>query len=360
MPPKTKQPATPKRTAFVAKPTRPVATRIHLLHRSLVDQINAGHLANGIKTCHKILNIVSSDTEAGDSVKIDVEGSTIEVSKQEVKSNALQTLLFLLLQTDQYDLALDTIESASQSDKLEFEKAYCLYRLHEEEKAKQLVESLRQTEGGSVGLEQESARRLAHLEAQISYRAGNYVRAEEIYNDLLSTCPSDSDEQQDIITNLKATSIHLEFQQTGYSDLLRSTADIQSITALEASAPSFPIASTSTSSQAQASKTSTADPKGKGKQMGGDGRAVGDKKPRHKLPKGAVLGQKFEEDPDRWLPLKQRASYQVSMHASNAGGKKRKQVAKETTGLGTQGSVDTSNSGGGAKTGKSGKKKGGR
>jgi signal recognition particle subunit SRP72 len=167
MPPKTKQPATPKRTAFVAKPTRPVATRIHLLHRSLVDQINAGHLANGIKTCHKILNIVSSDTEAGDSVKIDVEGSTIEVSKQEVKSNALQTLLFLLLQTDQYDLALDTIESASQSDKLEFEKAYCLYRLHEEEKAKQLVESLRQTEGGSVGLEQESARRLAHLEAQI-------------------------------------------------------------------------------------------------------------------------------------------------------------------------------------------------
>lgn len=116
--------------------------------------------------------------------------------------------------------------------------------------------------------------------------------------------------------------------------------------------------------------------------MAGDGRAVGDKKPRHKLPKGAVLGQKFEEDvslllvllsaplksllilralqPDRWLPLKQRASYQVSMHASNAGGKKRKQVAKETTGLGTQGSVDTSNSGGGAKTGKSGKKKGGR
>lgn len=167
MPPKTKQPATTKRTAFSPNPTRSVTTRIHLLHRSLLDQINAGHLSNGIKTCHKILNIVSADDAGSDSFKIDAEGSTIELSKQDVKNNALQTLLFLLLQTDQYALALDTIESASQNDKLEFEKAYCLYRLHEEEKAKQLVESLRQTEGGAVGLEHESARRLAHLEAQI-------------------------------------------------------------------------------------------------------------------------------------------------------------------------------------------------
>jgi hypothetical protein len=37
--------------------------------------------------------------------------------------------------------------------------------------------------------------------------------------------------------------------------------------------------------------------------MAGDGRAVGDKKPRHKLPKGAVLGQKFEEDVSLLLVL---------------------------------------------------------
>jgi hypothetical protein len=167
MPAKASRPTATKRTAFTPKPARPLAGRIHHLHRSLVDQINAGHLTNGIKTCQKILSLLSSGTEVPDEIKIDINGESITSSKQEIKTNALQTLLFLLLQTDQYDLALETIESASQSDKLDFEKAYCLYRLHEEEKARELVEKLRATEGGSVGLEQESARRLAHLEAQV-------------------------------------------------------------------------------------------------------------------------------------------------------------------------------------------------
>jgi signal recognition particle subunit SRP72 len=131
-----------------------------------VDQINGGYLTNGIKTCQKILSLLSGE-DVPEELKIDLEGSSITSSKEEIKSNALQTLLFLLLQTDQYDVALGTIESASHSDKLEFEKAYCLYRLHEEERARELVEKLRLTEGGSVGLEQESARRLAHLEAQV-------------------------------------------------------------------------------------------------------------------------------------------------------------------------------------------------
>lgn len=53
------------------------------------------------------------------------------------------------------------------------------------------------------------------------------------------------------------------------------------------------MSSTSVAAQAQASKTSTSDVKGKGKQGVADGKPS---KPRHKLPKGAVLGQKFEED----------------------------------------------------------------
>lgn len=167
MPPKSSQTTATKRTPFSPKPARPIAGRIHHLHRSLVDQINTGHLTNGIKTCRKILSLLSNEKGLPEEIKIEIEGQTITSSKQEIKTNALQTLLFLLLQTDQYDVALDTIESASQSDKLDFEKAYCLYRLHEEEKAKELVEKLRATEGGSVGLEQESARRLAHLEAQV-------------------------------------------------------------------------------------------------------------------------------------------------------------------------------------------------
>lgn len=161
-----KQGSVAKRTPFTPKPARPIAGRIHHLHRSLVDQINGGYLTNGIKTCQKILSLLSGK-DVPEELKIELEGESITASKQEIKSNALQTLLFLLLQTDQYNLALETIESASHSDKLEFEKAYCLYRLHEEERARELVEKLRLTEGGSVSLEQESARRLAHLEAQV-------------------------------------------------------------------------------------------------------------------------------------------------------------------------------------------------
>lgn len=167
----TKQTPTAKRTPFMPKPARPIAGRIHHLHRSLVDQINGGYLTNGIKTCQKILSLLSG-SDVPEELKIDVEGGSMTASKQEIKSNALQTLLFLLLQTDQYNLALETIESASHSDKLEFEKAYCLYRLHEEDRARELVGKLRLTEGGSVGLEQESARRLAHLEAQVVSRRG--------------------------------------------------------------------------------------------------------------------------------------------------------------------------------------------
>jgi signal recognition particle subunit SRP72 len=162
----TKQGSAAKRTPFTPKPARPITGRIYHLHRSLVDQINGGYLTNGIKTCHKILSLLSGE-DVPEELKIELDGESITASKQEIKSNALQTLLFLLLQTDQYNLALETIESASHSDKLEFEKAYCLYRLHEEERARELVEKLRLTEGGSVGLEQESARRLAHLEAQV-------------------------------------------------------------------------------------------------------------------------------------------------------------------------------------------------
>jgi signal recognition particle subunit SRP72 len=101
----------------------------------------------------------------------------------------------------------------------------------------------------------------------------------------------DLDEQQDIITNLNATTTHLEFQQTRYAELLRTTPGVQSISALEAYAPSFPVSSTSAAAQVQASKTSTSDVKRKSKAAEGKS-----SKPRHKLPKGAVLGQKFEED----------------------------------------------------------------
>jgi hypothetical protein len=58
----------------------------------------------------------------------------------------------------------------------------------------------------------------------------------------ISLCMQDSDEQQDIVANLNATSTHLEFQHTGYASMLRNTPGTQSISVLESSAPSFPVA----------------------------------------------------------------------------------------------------------------------
>jgi signal recognition particle subunit SRP72 len=79
--------------------------------------------------------------------------------------SAFQTLLFLNLQTDDYASALDLVlKTPSRNDnKLEFEKAYCLYRLHREKEALEILGSA----GESRGKKEE------HLEAQIvSYLSG--------------------------------------------------------------------------------------------------------------------------------------------------------------------------------------------
>lgn len=77
---------------------------------------------------------------------------------------AFKTLLFLLLETDAYAAALEIVEStiASQSrGNLEFEKAYCLYRLHKEEDSLKIVESAKGSASGDDKVKWE------HLEAQI-------------------------------------------------------------------------------------------------------------------------------------------------------------------------------------------------
>lgn len=70
---------------------------------------------------------------------------------------AYQTLLFLHLQTDDYSAALELVSTPpSGTGSLDFEKAYCLYRLHREKEALDIVEKL-----------SERGRKVDHLEAQI-------------------------------------------------------------------------------------------------------------------------------------------------------------------------------------------------
>jgi signal recognition particle subunit SRP72 len=85
---------------------------------------------------------------------------------------AFKTLLFLLLQTDQYPLALSsftsypqiTLSSSNPEKGFLFEKAYCLYRLHRELEALGLIDK---ELGGREGYESEEGRKVGHLRGQI-------------------------------------------------------------------------------------------------------------------------------------------------------------------------------------------------
>jgi signal recognition particle subunit SRP72 len=74
--------------------------------------------------------------------------------------DALQTKLFLLLQTEQYDAALTLIESDADPSRLAYERAYCLYRLQKETEAKDLLEVVKKSKSADD-------RGVLHLEAQL-------------------------------------------------------------------------------------------------------------------------------------------------------------------------------------------------
>ena len=72
-------------------------------------------------------------------------------------NDALQTKLFLLLQTEQYSAALALADSAGHAFK--FGRAYSLYRLHREHEAAVVLDGIKSTAGSNRGVN--------HLEAQL-------------------------------------------------------------------------------------------------------------------------------------------------------------------------------------------------
>lgn len=228
-----------------------------------------------------------------------------------------------------------------------FERAYCLYRLHREPEALSLLTSL-----PTLGRQEK------HLQAQVLYRLGKYEDAQAVYDELLASAPAGSSEAEDIRTNMGATKGHVAFVKDEYKAQLGAQAvenpasGVKAYTPtsgeVESYVPSVPAGWANAASPAAGSKpaasTSKAAPVVETKPR---------TKPRHRLPKGAVAGKPFTQDPDRWLPLKQRASYA----AAQAGGPGKK-GKKEVTGLGTQGATGGGGSGGGGGGGGGNKKKG--
>lgn len=78
-----------------------------------------------------------------------------------VDKDALQTKLFLLLQTERYDAALSLIADSTSGDGPDytFEEAYAMYRLHREEEAATALGKIKRSEKDHRGV--------LHLEAQL-------------------------------------------------------------------------------------------------------------------------------------------------------------------------------------------------
>ncbi|KAG9092446.1 hypothetical protein FRC06_011917 [Ceratobasidium sp. 370] len=249
-----------------SKAPKPTEVRVKQLFKSLCAQIDGGHLTNAIKTCDKILRLTPDDADV------------------------LQTKLYLLLQTDQYPRALEIVESMSSGagssrSSTELEKAYILYRMHKEKEAKAIVDEAK----GKEGAPKEG---FAHLEAQLSYRLGEYDVAKEIYDRILDDGNLDAEGQNDVMTNLGAIQSHIDFLQSGFYDSLRASG--VSVSQLEDTpAPAPPTATTTVSSVPTPAVTTAPAAAPKGPRKG-------------RLPKHVVLGVTPMPDPERWIKKRER------------------------------------------------------
>ncbi|KAF7429002.1 hypothetical protein PC9H_008240 [Pleurotus ostreatus] len=259
-----------------SKQAIPASERLKRLFTSLCAQIDGGHFSNAIKTCDKILRLEPADPDAR------------------------QTKLFLLLQTEQYDAALELIKSGKDENQYAFERTYSLYRLQREVEAVELLESLE--EGGHRGV--------VHLEAQLNYRQGSYQAACDLYSQLLDTSDPHSEEHSDVLTNLQASQIHLDFINAVFLHVL-GTLPSSLANSLESSPPPSQLAQ---SIKVSTPSTSMESPDVHVKDV--------PKKPRRsRVPVGVVPGVTPPPDPERWLKKSERSTFfQGRRRKTGAGG----------------------------------------
>ncbi|CAL1711847.1 unnamed protein product [Somion occarium] len=264
-----------KSSKKIQRQPTPVPERLKRLFNSLCAQIDGGHFANAIKTCDKILRLAPHDRDA------------------------LQTKLFLLLQTERYGDALALIDGQPE---FVFEKAYSLYRLHKEDDVAEVLGTLKQEKG-------EDDRGVIHLEAQLSYRQGSYQKAFDQYNDLLDNTDPDTEEHSDILTNLEAAQQHLDFINKNYLralDVLPGTltSTIESVPPPPPPQPSSALLAASSSVAYDEQKKASASQKVRAK----------------RVPAGVVPGVTPPPDPDRWIKKSERSTFHSGGHKKRKGG----------------------------------------
>lgn len=253
--------------------------RLKRLFTSLCTQIDDGHFINAIKTCNKILFVNPEDKDA------------------------LQTRLFLLLQTEQYDKALSIIGNVNnEKSNCNFEKAYALYRLHNEAEAAAVLAQIKDS--------QRDHRGVLHLEAQLNYRQGLYQSSLDLYNELLETADPQSEEYSDVLTNLAASQKHLDFITTGFLHAL-DVLPPSFISTIETVPPP-----TSHTSQILLESHAAQNIQSTEEATTGQVKKVRMKR----VPKGVIPGVTPPPDPERWLKKSERTNYALGKKRKGAGG----------------------------------------
>ncbi|KZP15509.1 hypothetical protein FIBSPDRAFT_912464 [Athelia psychrophila] len=269
-----------ERKAAASRPKQPtpVPERLKRLFTSLCAQIDGGHFVNAVKSCDKILRLAPGDKDA------------------------LQTKLFLLLQTEQYGAALSLIGSDNDDSHI-YAKTYSVYRLQHEAEATEGLDALKKEEG-----DEDVERGAMHLEAQLNYRRGSYQTAVDLYNDLLDTAEPNSEEHSDILTNLTAAQKHLDFINTEYLHAIDALPTAVTSTLETNPPPAHP--STSQATAAIVSSSSTVAP----------APAQPKKARASRLPKGVVPGVTPPPDPERWLKKSERSTFGQGRKRKGGGG----------------------------------------
>ncbi|GBE80903.1 hypothetical protein BKA93DRAFT_825295 [Sparassis latifolia] len=267
------------RTKATPKHPSPVSDTLRRFFTSLCAQIDGGHFNNAIKTCDKILRLDPHDEDA------------------------LQTKLFLLLQTEQYGTALMLISDDGAFAGYDFEKAYSLYRLHRESEAVDVLGVIKEKDDSDN-------RGVRHLEAQLAYRQDSYQTSFDLYNQLLDTAEPRSEEQSDILTNLEASQKHLDFINIDFLHVL-DTLPSSLTSGLESAPPPQPLSSLAT---ALAVATVTSNTRAE------DDSARKVNTVRKRVPAGVVPGVTPPPDPERWLKKSERSTFGQGSKRRRGGG----------------------------------------
>jgi len=143
-----------------------ISERLKRLFTSLCAQIDGAHFTNASKTCDKSA-FFNPATRVNVFICVACDGTVLRLDPRD--KDALQTKLFLLLQTEQYAAALALVDTSDGIDGA-FDRAYSLYRLQHKEEATEMLKGIKESTSGG-----EENRGVLHLEAQLVSMALRFV-----------------------------------------------------------------------------------------------------------------------------------------------------------------------------------------